>query len=179
MDILNHLYQCYFLLCTQIQDDESWLVGWLYSGFTSLQRYFSHIATWKQEITNLLKFKWRGRESNPSPLAPQTKSLASRSLLLPYDESKTRITFYNKVGSRSITDAVRQSPMTLSIFVYCARQGALLMRFFSLFIFYFYYYSRSTCTAVPYLVLTFMMSATNGIVKRVNCSNRPTKCLLR
>ena len=33
------------------------LVGWLYWGFTSLQWYFSHIATWKQEITNLWKFK--------------------------------------------------------------------------------------------------------------------------
>ena len=29
------------------------LIGWLYWGFTSLQRYFSHILTWKQEITNL------------------------------------------------------------------------------------------------------------------------------
>ena len=29
------------------------LVGWLYWGFTSLQRYFNHIATWKQKITNL------------------------------------------------------------------------------------------------------------------------------
>ena len=58
------------------------LVGWLYSGFTSLQRYFSHIATWKQEITNLWKSKWRGRESNPGPLAPQAKSLTTRSPLL-------------------------------------------------------------------------------------------------
>ena len=29
------------------------LVGWLYWGFTSLKRYFSHIATCKQEVTNL------------------------------------------------------------------------------------------------------------------------------
>ena len=28
------------------------------------------IATWKQEITNLWKFKWRDWESNPGPLAP-------------------------------------------------------------------------------------------------------------
>ena len=27
------------------------MVGWLYWGFTSLQRYFSQIATWKHEIT--------------------------------------------------------------------------------------------------------------------------------
>ena len=59
------------------------LFSWLYWGFTSLQRYFNHIATWKQEITNLWKFKWRGRESNPSPLAPQTKSLTTRPPLLP------------------------------------------------------------------------------------------------
>ena len=45
----------------------------LYWGLTSLQRYFSHIVSWKQEITNLWKFKWRGRESNPGPLAPQDK----------------------------------------------------------------------------------------------------------
>ena len=29
------------------------IVGWLYWGFKSILRYFSHIATWKQEITNL------------------------------------------------------------------------------------------------------------------------------
>ena len=32
--------------------DQGHEVGWLYWGFTSLQRYFSHIATWKQDITN-------------------------------------------------------------------------------------------------------------------------------
>ena len=32
--------------------DQGHEVGWLYWWFTSLQRYFSHIATWKQEITN-------------------------------------------------------------------------------------------------------------------------------
>ena len=55
-----------------------WLAGWLYWGFTSLQRYFSHIATLKQEITKLWKFKWRGRESNPGHLAPQAKRLTTR-----------------------------------------------------------------------------------------------------
>ena len=30
-----------------------------------------------------LKFKWRGRESNPGPLAPQAKSLTTRSPPLP------------------------------------------------------------------------------------------------
>ena len=62
----------------------NWLVvGWLYWGFTSLHWYFSHIATWKQEITNLWKFKCRGRESNLGPLAPQAKSLTTRPPLLP------------------------------------------------------------------------------------------------
>ena len=32
--------------------DQGHEVSWLYWGFTSLQRYFSHIITWKQEITN-------------------------------------------------------------------------------------------------------------------------------
>ena len=50
----------------------TWLVGWL----------FSHISTWKQEITNLWKFKWRGRESNLGLLAPQAKSLTTQPLLL-------------------------------------------------------------------------------------------------
>ena len=27
-----------------------------------------------QEITNLWKFKWRGRESNPGPLAPKPRA---------------------------------------------------------------------------------------------------------
>ena len=58
------------------------LVGWMYWEFTSLQWYFSHIATWKQEITNLWKFKWWCRESNPVPLAPQAKSLTTRPPLL-------------------------------------------------------------------------------------------------
>ena len=42
----------------------------------------SHISNWKQEITNLWKFKWRGRESNPVPLAAQAKSLTTRPPLL-------------------------------------------------------------------------------------------------
>ena len=40
------------------------LVGWLYWECTSIQRYFSHIATWKQEITNRCKLERRGQESN-------------------------------------------------------------------------------------------------------------------
>ena len=80
-------------------------VGWLYWGFTSLQLYFSHVATWKQEITNLWNFKWRGRESNPGPLAPQAKSLTTRPPLL---LSMQRISIWNP-------DVQIQSLMTLLI----------------------------------------------------------------
>ena len=66
------------------------LVGWLYWGFTLLQRYFSHIETWKQEITNLWKFKWWGRESNPGPLAPQAKSLTTWPSLLHNASQRTQ-----------------------------------------------------------------------------------------
>ena len=67
----------------QFPEQYQYYVGWFYWGFTSLQRYFSRIATWKQEITNLWKFKWRGRKSNPGPLALQAKSLTTRPPLLP------------------------------------------------------------------------------------------------
>ena len=59
------------------------LVGWLVVFWlTSITRPFRHISTWKQEITNLWKFKWRGGESNPGPLSPQAKSLTTRPPLL-------------------------------------------------------------------------------------------------
>ena len=51
---------------------------WLYWGFTLLQQNFNHITTWKQEITNLWKFKMRGRESNHTPLAPRAETLGNR-----------------------------------------------------------------------------------------------------
>ena len=51
-----------------------WLVGCI-EDLRRFQRYFSYIATWQQEITNLWKFKWRGQESNPGPLAPQAQEL--------------------------------------------------------------------------------------------------------
>ena len=41
------------------------LVGWLCWGFTSLSRYFSHIATWKQGITNL--WNRSGETGNGTP----------------------------------------------------------------------------------------------------------------
>ena len=82
----HHLRGEYLLSITQIEClrwPNVGLVVWLYWGFTSLQRYFSHIATWKQDITNLWKFNWRGRESSPGPLDLQAKSLTTRPLLLP------------------------------------------------------------------------------------------------
>ena len=51
------------------------LVGWLlFRRFTLLKWSFSHIATWKQEMTNLWN---RDRKSNTGPLAPQAKSLTT------------------------------------------------------------------------------------------------------
>ena len=58
---------------------DSWLVGCI----EDLRRFSGISATWKQEITNLWKLKWRGRESNPRPLAPQAKSLTTWPPLLP------------------------------------------------------------------------------------------------
>ena len=53
---------------------------WLYWGLTWLQRYFSHIPTWKQEITHLWKFKCSGEAEN------RTRSFCSAS------QEKTRPT---------------------------------------------------------------------------------------
>ena len=39
--------------------------GWLFWGFTSLQQFFSHIATWNQEITNL--WNRSGETGNQTP----------------------------------------------------------------------------------------------------------------
>ena len=51
------------------------LVGWLVVLRMNVDLAISsHISTWKQ---------WRGRESNPGPLAPQAKSLTTRPPLLP------------------------------------------------------------------------------------------------
>ena len=55
-----------------------WLVGWFYWGFTSIQRYFSHIATWKISEIQVAR---RGIE--PRPLAPQAKILTTRPPPLP------------------------------------------------------------------------------------------------
>ena len=74
--------RCGIWLLTIIRRKHIGLVGWLFWGLTSIERFFSNISTWKQEITNLWKFKWRGRESNPGPLARQAKSLTTRPPLL-------------------------------------------------------------------------------------------------
>ena len=51
---------------------------------TSRHRYFSHIATWKQEIINLWKFKWGGR------IDPRSSCSASQEL----NHSATAAPFY-------------------------------------------------------------------------------------
>ena len=60
------------------------MVGWLvvlriYVAFAVFQPYRDLEAGDNQS----LKFKWRGRESNPGPLAPQAKSLTTGPLPLP------------------------------------------------------------------------------------------------
>ena len=52
--------------------------GWLFWGFESLLRYFSHIATWKQEKTNLWN---RSGETRIEPLASFSASLTTTQLL--------------------------------------------------------------------------------------------------
>ena len=63
----------------------SWLVGWLvgcmsiYVALAVFQPYGD-----LQADDQSRKFKWRGEESNPGPLAPQAKSLTTRPPPLPY-----------------------------------------------------------------------------------------------
>ena len=61
-----------------------WLVGWLVVlridvALAVFQSYRDLEAGDNQS----LKFKWRGGETNPGPLAPQAKSLTTRPLPLP------------------------------------------------------------------------------------------------
>ena len=76
--------------------DFFWLVGWLvvlkiYVALAVFQAYRDLEAGDNQS----LKFKWRGRESNPGPLAPQSKSLTTRPLPLP--------TFFGNIGCYAIS----------------------------------------------------------------------------
>ena len=62
-----------------------WLVGWLvvlriYVALAVFQPYRDLEAGDNKS----LKFKWRGGESNPGPLAPQAKSLTTRPPPLPH-----------------------------------------------------------------------------------------------
>ena len=60
--------------------DDGWLVVLrIYVALAVFQPYRDLEAGDSQS----LKFKWRGRESNPGPLAPQAKSLTTRPPLLP------------------------------------------------------------------------------------------------
>ena len=60
------------------------LVGWLYWGFVNVAlEVFQPYWDLEAGDNQFLKFKWRGRESNPGPLAPQAKILTTRSPQLP------------------------------------------------------------------------------------------------
>ena len=76
----NFLYQAFeIVLCTKEDKMVGWLVGCIEGLRTSPLRYFSHIAAWKKEITNLW---YRRSRIAPGPLASQAKSLNTIPLLL-------------------------------------------------------------------------------------------------
>ena len=65
-------------------------------------------------ILQSLKFKWRGRESNPGPLAPQAKSLTTRPPPLPIISSLSllRLTFQGSIEMKPKTsDVTEEFPM--------------------------------------------------------------------
>ena len=56
-----------------------WLVGWLVVLRINVDlAIFQPYLGLEAGDNKSLKFKWRGRESNPGPLAPQAKSLTTR-----------------------------------------------------------------------------------------------------
>ena len=72
-----------------LRGGQGWLVSWLvvlriYVTLAIFQPY-RHL---KAGDNQSLKFKWRGGESNPGPLAPQAKSLTTRSPPLPGGQGK-------------------------------------------------------------------------------------------
>ena len=99
------------ILCLQLKSI-IWLVGWLvvlriYVALAVFQPYRDLEAGDNQS----LKFKWRDRESNPGPLAPQAKSLTTRSPPLPhnlvlnlgnYKRSMSLHTMYRKMKTASV-----------------------------------------------------------------------------
>ena len=89
-------------VCTDI------VIGKIYSVFTTCHdwlvvlRIYVALAVF-QSYRDLeagdnqtLKFKWRGGESNPGPLAPQAKSLTTRPPPLPYMSRRRKWAHYNK-----------------------------------------------------------------------------------
>ena len=58
-------------------------VGWLVVLRIYVASAVFHLYRDLEAGDNKSKFKWRGRESNPGPLAPQAKSLTNRQPLLP------------------------------------------------------------------------------------------------
>ena len=72
------------------------MIGWLvvfgiYVALAVFQPYRDLEAGDNQS----LKFKWRGGESNPGPLAPQAKSLTTRPPPLPQRNDKNKYYFCN------------------------------------------------------------------------------------
>ena len=62
------------------------MVGWLFVLRISVAlAVFQPYRDLEAGDNQSLKFKWRGRESNPGPLAPQAKSLTTRPPPLPSD----------------------------------------------------------------------------------------------
>ena len=57
-------------------------VGWLFRIYVA-SMVFQPYRNLKPGDNQSLKFKWRGRELNPGPLAPQAKSLTTRPPSLP------------------------------------------------------------------------------------------------
>ena len=69
--IIQNMHRLWYL---KTWKSVGWLVGWLYWGFTSLQRYFIHIATWKQEITNLCNLSSEAGNRTPDLLLRKSRA---------------------------------------------------------------------------------------------------------
>ena len=80
--IKNNLYKYLYVsipraLPLKVIQATSWLFGWLLGIYVALA-VFQPYHDLEAGDNQSLKFKWRGGESNPGPLAPQAKSLTTR-----------------------------------------------------------------------------------------------------
>ena len=69
-------FLCFFLSGYNFYQDLNYLVGWLVNWLVALRIYvasavFQPYRDLEAGDNQSLKFKWRGGESNPGPLAPQ------------------------------------------------------------------------------------------------------------